>query len=66
MVNLENHILYLIPAGETAKKIYKIKEGKMLGIFASLEDISAKKGPPKDFFAENNIVNEKSDSDHLI
>jgi len=27
----------------------------MLGIFASLEDITAKKGPPKDFFGDNNI-----------
>lgn len=47
--------MYLIPAGDIANKIFNIKEGKMLGIFASLEDINAKKGPPKDFFAENNI-----------
>ena len=54
-MNLEKHILYLIPAGETANKIYQINEGKMLGIFASLDDINAKKGPPDNFFAENNI-----------
>jgi hypothetical protein len=65
VVNLEKHILYLIPAGETAKKIYKIKEGKMLGIFTSLEDINAKKGPPKDFFAENNIK-KFEESDDII
>lgn len=56
VVNLEKHILYLIPPGTTANKIYKVKEGRMLGIFASLDDINAKKSPPKDFFKENNIT----------
>ena len=32
----------------------------MLGIFASLDDINAKKGPPKNFFSDNNIKKEKS------
>jgi len=43
VIYLKEYVLYIIPPGETAAKIYEIEGDKMIGIFVSLEDIKAKK-----------------------
>jgi hypothetical protein len=59
VVNLKAHVLYLIPPGETAKKIYEIEGEKMIGIFVPLADLKAKKGPPEKFLEKNGIEKPK-------
>ncbi len=55
VIYLKEYVLYIIPPGETAAKIYEIEGDKMIGIFVSLEDIKAKKQPPTRFLEENGI-----------